>query len=559
MTLRIFMSRLGSRKGPRLGLVVLACALLVTYFQNCTPMGDAEGVGMTDASSLSAPSPNPSPTPMPSPPPPQCAGRVGPTISGSGSALTAQSGLGGNSGNNYPQNININLTLGYPTQNLNDNCTVNGIAGLNVNCNVVSSTVLEVDLTSNQECISGSGTISLRVSDNICGFTSNTITIPVTVTNVCPAEYKVVNPDPERNDQFASRVAISGNTAVVIATSDNQKAQDAGAAYVLNWNGSSWVVAQKLMPTALGALSEIYSVTVDGNILALGAPYHGSYGTVFVYRYNGSSWVESETLTPSQTNPAIGTQVYGFDVALKSGILAVGSPGYARGNPASLSESGGVFVYQDSGVFTQSAVLTSSDGVAYDGFGVDVAVSAGRVVVGAPVTDGGNISGLPGRAYVYAAGSYLETKLTPSNIGNGSRFGMAVDIDGSRIAVGAPGADGRGAVVVFENGATKITGAGIQSGDSFGSSVALRGNNLLVGAPARDVKNTDQAGSAYLMRFDGSTWRTHFEMFPRGSGRGVQDRFGESIGLDGSFMIGGSRLDDEGELNTGTAFLIRVP
>jgi hypothetical protein len=85
----------------------------------------------------------------------------------------------------------------------------------------------------------------------------------------------------------------------------------------------------------------------------------------------------------------------------------------------------------------------------------------------------------------------------------GDRFGASTAIDGDRMAIGAPGVAGIGAVYLFErangewNEVAKVEPPGASVGDEFGLGVALAGTTLVVG--------TNNAG-AYMFQFHSGEW-----------------------------------------------------
>jgi hypothetical protein len=527
---------------------VFGAGLIVSVYQNCAPVGDAPGVGT--ASSLSGGGAVIS----------QCIGKAPPTItSAPGNQPAATVGLGRFSGTLLPQNLAYTIVRSYSTQANTLDCDVAGVDGINVN----DGDPADVDINTNGECLSGTATVTCRAIDNLCQRTSNEVSFSFSVTNVCPAEIRDPNPDAEQNDQFGGRVAISGTTAVVLAISDNEQAADAGAAYVYNWNGSDWVITQKLMPGSASDISlsskELAAAAVYGDTIVLGAPSRGSHGIAYVYKRSGGVFNLAATLTPSAFNGTSRTTKFGQDVAVSANVIAVGAPGYSHGNPTMYVNAGTVFVY-DAASLSEIGSLVASDRAANDWFGARVAASGTRIAVGAPIIETGDIGSRPGKAYVFNSGA--ETKLEPgSGAAKGARFGSAVAIDGTRVAVGAKGADGRGAVFIFD-GATnpkKFDGPDTDDGDQFGTSVSLVGNTLAVGAPRNTHDNADQSGAAYIFKYSGTAWNAGYKMVPREAGRGQDHQFGESVAISGSTFVGGSRLDDVGALNSGTVFFIAIP
>ncbi len=130
--------------------------------------------------------------------------------------------------------------------------------------------------------------------------------------------------------------------------------------------------------------------------------------------------------------------------------------------------------------------ILSSDGAAGDEFGVAVAMDNGRVVIGARWDDGNR-----GSAYVFRWDGVqwvFEQKLTPSDGSTGDEFGEVVAMSADRIVVGAPlhnNATGAAYVYVY-NGATwaqeqKLVASDGSSGDSFGDAAAIDADWIVIG------------------------------------------------------------------------------
>ena len=223
-------------------------------------------------------------------------------------------------------------------------------------------------------------------------------------------------------------------------------------------------------------------------------------------------------LTPIQTynNPnAYGTSVYdnfGFSVAISGNRVVVGA--YTEGDAAG-TYSGKAYIFD---VTTGSLLHTLHNPNAYgtpanDQFGISVAISGNRVVVGAYTEDdaGGTNSG---KAYIFDAttGSLLHTLHNPNAYGTSDYdyFGEAVAISGNRVAVGARGEgdaagtrSGKAYIFDATTGSLLRTlnnpnAYGTGAIDSFGFSVAISGNLAIVGAfPEGDADGTD-SGKTYV-------------------------------------------------------------
>ncbi|MFT5422849.1 MAG: hypothetical protein ACI89L_000618 [Phycisphaerales bacterium] len=276
-----------------------------------------------------------------------------------------------------------------------------------------------------------------------------------TVSDLVDVDFQIFADDGGSGDRFGYAVAIDeapvllNPMLLVGAPDDDDKAADAGAAYVMNADTAEQL--QKLLPND-GAAGDHFghSVDVDGGLFYVaGAPMHDANG----------------------------------------------------------ADSGAVYVYGF--LATQIAKVLPFDGAAGDWFGWSVAADNGVVAVGAPGNDDNGFDS--GAAYLFdaATGGQL-TKLLPSDGTPGDQFGWSIAIDSGIVAVGAHGttfdSTGSGSVYLFD----AATGAqlaklqpddlgpsGTLLGDYFGYSVAISNNTVVVGA-LTDSAYAPNGGSAYL-------------------------------------------------------------
>ncbi len=199
-------------------------------------------------------------------------------------------------------------------------------------------------------------------------------------------------------------------------------------------------------------------------------------------------------------------------------IFAQWSPSVAiSGDVAVFAGGETAYIYRKNGakwVRETKIEYTGEDHPIGDWFGQSVGIHKDVVVVGVPLDDdNGNLSG---SAHVYRFNGTtwaLETILLARDGDPGDFFGWWVAIDGDVIIVGADGEDSSGptsgAAYVFRfNGTTwveeqKLTASDASTRDVFGAGVAISGNVAIVGAYQA---GPDEAGSAYIFRFNGETW-----------------------------------------------------
>ncbi len=204
--------------------------------------------------------------------------------------------------------------------------------------------------------------------------------------------------DPIPDDGFGYSVTISGDIAVVGAPVDNNYT---GAAYVFERNRGgvdNWGQVTKLTGSD-AALNDTlgFSVAISGETVVAGAPFKNK-GLAYIFERNQGGvdkWGQVTKLTTS--NATVGE--FGWSVAINEDTVIIGARFDHEGGTA----SGAAYIFERNqdgiGHWGQAAKLTANDPATYDHFGYSVTISEDTVVVGAP--GDGNVSNLPGSAYVY--------------------------------------------------------------------------------------------------------------------------------------------------------------
>jgi hypothetical protein len=210
-----------------------------------------------------------------------------------------------------------------------------------------------------------------------------------------------------------------------------------------------------------------------------------------------------------------------------------------------------------------STNLTASDGASGDLFGIVLAMSGSRIVVGAPFSD--PLGEGSGSAYVYTAdgsGGWTEAKLTPSDGQALATFGSSVAIDGDRIVVGSPTVESpvfnAGHAYLYEaDGSGGWTETLLQPSDvvadtNFGSSVAVDGDRVVVGAPGTPWDpDIDPGAAAYVFDLDGLGGWTETKITP--SDPLAPGYFGGAVAVSGDRIVVGAHGDPATE--AGAAYI----
>jgi hypothetical protein len=192
-------------------------------------------------------------------------------------------------------------------------------------------------------------------------------------------EQKLLASDGEAVELFGSSVAVTGDVALIGANLDDDNGEAAGAAYVYRYDGTSWVEEQKLLASD-GTSRDFFgrSVAVTGNVALIGANGDFPNGSAYVYRYDGTSWVAEQKLLPSDGSGS--NRSFGESVAISGNVALIG----AQWDDDNGNNSGAAYVYRYDGTsWVEEQKLLASDGTPFDTFGDSVAISEGVAVIGA--------------------------------------------------------------------------------------------------------------------------------------------------------------------------------
>jgi hypothetical protein len=207
---------------------------------------------------------------------------------------------------------------------------------------------------------------------------------------------------------------------------------------------------------------------------------------------------------------------------------------------------------------TNEVKLVAADGASREVFGGAVSISGNVALVGANEDDdNGSISG---SAYIfrYNGSNWVqEDKLLAADGATDDRFGLSVSISGDVALVGADGDDDNGsnsgsAYIFRYNGSSwvqedKLLPSDGASVDNFGTSVSISGDVALVGA-----NYNDDNGSAYIFRYNGSNWVQEDKL--RAADGAFNDRFGIRVSISGDVALVGANYDGNA---VGSAYIFR--
>jgi hypothetical protein len=196
-----------------------------------------------------------------------------------------------------------------------------------------------------------------------------------------------------------------------------------------------------------------------------------------------------------------------------------------------------------------------------------VAIDGDTIVVGAE-KDTTGVGMWAGSAYVFTRTGGVwsqQDHLYADDAVAGDQFGNTVAISGDTIVVGAryddtaAGSLAGSAYVFTRSGGTWSQQAHLYADDAvaddrFGDSVAMDGDTIVVGAQYDDVGTEDWAGSAYVFTRTGGSWSQQDHLYA--DAPVTQDRFGDSVAIDGdTIFVGASGVDTATVSNLGSVFV----
>jgi hypothetical protein len=251
-------------------------------------------------------------------------------------------------------------------------------------------------------------------------------------------------PNPRSFDHFGEAVAIDGDWLVAGAPWQPEGEFDGpgepGAVYVFRRTDTGWTLAQTLAaPDTAGFDRFGAAVAIDGEEIAVEAPYADSGGAVYIFRFGGSQWdyvqrmshlggladMDDGVLVTSSvhdrtvyvfgrtagawheearlesTAPDI---AFGMDASVSGDLIAVGA---AREDTANGVNAGAAYLYQHAdGTWDLMQRWEAWDGIEWAFFGNSISVDADQVVAGA--YSHGYQAGWAavGRVYVHSVGGH---------------------------------------------------------------------------------------------------------------------------------------------------------
>jgi hypothetical protein len=405
--------------------------------------------------------------------------------------------------------------------------------------------------------VSASTTIKARAflapySDSVVAVSA--ISIPFS------AQLKMFSQDPQADDQFGWASAIDGDYAIVGSPNeDGASGNNRGAAYIFHRTGpDTWDSGARLaeqIPTDEHCFGN--AVDIDGDYAIVGNGFWEGRGSAYIFHRTGTNTWDSGCKIDPPSPVLFGN--FGYSVAISGDYAVVGAFGEPSGATHTITNGGVAYVFHRTGTNTwgERTELDNPTGVIDTFFGRAVAIDGDHLLIGAPEYDSHGMVTTNDVGYVcFYRRTDVNTwsqseSFVSSVIETGVNFGCAVDISGDYAVVGAQNEDDgsttyAGAAYIFHRIATddweqscRITATDPQPNDYFGSAVAISGDTAVVSSEAEDTAAVD-AGAVYCFH---STATNIWDEGPTAKWMAfdavAQERFGQSVGLSGTYMIVG--------------------
>jgi hypothetical protein len=404
-------------------------------------------------------------------------------------------------------------------------------------------------------------------------------------------------------DRFGQSVAISGNYAVVGAPQENDmNGAFSGKAYI--YNVTTGALLHTLDNPDLDLNSEAdyfgYSVAISGERAVIGA-YGEDEGTKEnsgkAYIFDVVSGTRVHTLDNPNADGTASLDSFGYSVGISGNYAIVGA--YLEDQSGQI-DSGKAYIFSAKDIYkldninslkfldggelssihpifrtahsrgqllhTLQSPYLPADRRIGDNF--HVVATDGNYVVAASVFEGLSDSLPAGRAYVFdVVNSRLLHILTNPNLGpnNDDQFGFSMAVSGRYAIIGAPYEDqgikfNTGTAYVFDIFTGKLLRQllnPVDENDSyFGYSVDISGKYAIVGAYSVDLPS--DSGRAFI--YDITTGSIVLTLDnPNTYSTTLNDEFGWSVAISGSFAIVGTRLEDqENYTDSGKVYIYNI-
>jgi len=244
---------------------------------------------------------------------------------------------------------------------------------------------------------------------------------------------KLTASDGTEYDYFGKSVSLSENR-ILIGAERNDNPQGRGAAYIFDLVGGTWSETQKITALDSDALGNSVHLLGDRAVIADARDDDMGFnaGAAYIFEFDGTSWGQTQKLLATDGE---GREEFGASVHMSNSTVAVG----ARYDDDIDNRSGSAYVFDYDGTnWTQTQKLIASDGGENHRFGGSVQILGNTILIGSSRDD--NFSTLSGSAYIFknhGSGWNQTQKLTPIDGSELDYFGGSVSLGLNKVLIGS--------------------------------------------------------------------------------------------------------------------------
>ena len=252
--------------------------------------------------------------------------------------------------------------------------------------------------------------------------------------------------DAKAGDAFGQSIALTERFLVIGAPHSDAPQKDSGAVYIYKRDKDTWQFQAKLTAND-GAEGDLFgiSVAIDGDTVLVGADLNDekaeNAGAVYAYVFDGEQWQQQAKL---MAEDGADTDIFGVRVALSGDSALISA---RRDDVEDFGEdAGSAYIFERSkGKWTQTQKLIAPDGKADDRFARGVALNEDTALISAMHHDtkGNNAGAL----YVFKkhSGQWRYTSKMVANDGlPQDRFGWNIALTDKAAIIAAPYRDDNG-------------------------------------------------------------------------------------------------------------------
>lgn len=253
-------------------------------------------------------------------------------------------------------------------------------------------------------------------------------------------------PDAKAGDAFGQSIALTDTFLVIGAPHRDTAEQDAGSVYIFARENHAWRFHSKLIASD-GASGDLFgiSVAIDGDTVLVGADLNDekaeNAGAVYAFVFDGKRWYQQAKMTAEDAGK---TDIFGVRVALSGDTALISA---RRDDIVDIGiDVGSAYVFERDGTtWQQSAKLLAPDAKADDRFARGVALDGNTAILSAMHHDANGQDS--GALYVFKKRQNLwqfDSKVVAADGNPEDRFGWNVALANKTAIVATPHRDDNG-------------------------------------------------------------------------------------------------------------------